>query len=93
MKSVKMMMTGGLLILLGPLLANLDVTFAGVMVVLWFFGIPLFIAGLVCSDRKKAPKPLEDLPQKKCPKCGRTHDFDYPKCPYCEYDDSEVIVK
>ncbi len=26
------------------------------------------------------------LPQKICPKCGRQHDFDYPKCPYCHYD-------
>ena len=26
-----------------------------------------------------------DLPQKKCPNCGETHDFDYPKCPYCGY--------
>ncbi len=27
-----------------------------------------------------------DLPQKQCPNCGETHDFDYPKCPYCNYD-------
>ena len=27
-----------------------------------------------------------DLPQKKCPKCGRSHDFDFPKCPYCDFD-------
>ena len=25
------------------------------------------------------------LPQKTCPKCGREHDFDYPKCPVCGY--------
>ena len=23
------------------------------------------------------------LPQVKCPSCGRSHDFDYPKCPFC----------
>ncbi len=28
----------------------------------------------------------DTLPQKTCPKCGREHDFDYPKCPYCDYD-------
>ena len=28
----------------------------------------------------------EVLPQKTCPKCGRAHDFDYPKCPYCNYE-------
>ncbi|MFR1517438.1 MAG: hypothetical protein ACLSVG_01480 [Clostridia bacterium] len=28
----------------------------------------------------------EQLPQKQCPRCGKTHDFDYPKCPFCKYD-------
>ena len=23
------------------------------------------------------------LPQTTCPNCGRNHDFDYPKCPFC----------
>ena len=27
-----------------------------------------------------------EMPQKKCPKCGATIDFDYPKCPVCKYD-------
>lgn len=26
------------------------------------------------------------LPQKKCPKCENFHDFDYPKCPICNYE-------
>ena len=21
-----------------------------------------------------------------CPNCGRRHDFDYPKCPFCKHD-------
>ena len=25
------------------------------------------------------------LPQKKCPKCGTKHDFDYPQCPKCKF--------
>lgn len=25
------------------------------------------------------------LPQVKCPKCGKMHDFDYPKCPFCKH--------
>ncbi len=30
---------------------------------------------------------IEDaLPQVKCPRCGTSHDFDYPKCPRCGYD-------
>lgn len=26
------------------------------------------------------------LPQKKCPRCGQSHDFDSPKCPFCKYN-------
>ncbi len=28
----------------------------------------------------------QTTPQRKCPNCGREHDFDYPKCPFCSYD-------
>lgn len=28
----------------------------------------------------------DELPQRKCPDCGTTHDFDYPKCPVCKHD-------
>lgn len=28
----------------------------------------------------------ETLPQRTCPQCGKAHDFDYPRCPYCKYD-------
>lgn len=27
---------------------------------------------------------MDGIPQVRCPRCGRRHDFDYPKCPYCE---------
>ena len=27
-----------------------------------------------------------ELPQSTCPKCGRKHDFDFPKCPHCDFD-------
>ena len=27
----------------------------------------------------------EKLPQKKCPQCGKQHDFDYPECPFCKF--------
>lgn len=26
------------------------------------------------------------IKQVKCPRCGRIHDMDYPKCPFCKYD-------
>ena len=28
----------------------------------------------------------DGMPQKKCPTCGREHDFDYPRCPHCKHD-------
>lgn len=28
----------------------------------------------------------DELPQRTCPKCGKTHDFDYPRCPFCGHD-------
>ena len=31
------------------------------------------------------PTDAEGTPQRNCPNCGGTHDFDYPKCPYCKH--------
>lgn len=28
---------------------------------------------------------MEGIPQVRCPACGHRHDFDYPRCPKCEY--------
>ena len=28
----------------------------------------------------------EKLAQRRCPRCGKQHDFDYAKCPFCKYD-------
>lgn len=25
------------------------------------------------------------IAQKKCPSCGKVHDIDYPKCPFCKH--------
>lgn len=33
------------------------------------------------------PEPAaQELPQKQCPNCGKMHDFDYPKCPFCKHE-------
>ncbi len=32
------------------------------------------------------PDPAGDIPSVQCPNCGKRHDFDYPKCPFCKYD-------
>ena len=67
----------------------------------WILGdLPNLLAGAIevdiytCPACKKVEFFLTDntedaeeaLPQKECPKCGRTHDFDFPKCPFCKYD-------
>ena len=46
----------------------------------------------VCSECSKiefyansANTYSDALPQNKCPRCGKEHDFDYPKCPFCGY--------
>jgi endogenous inhibitor of DNA gyrase (YacG/DUF329 family) len=26
-----------------------------------------------------------EIAQRKCPRCGKTHDMDYPKCPFCKF--------
>ena len=64
----------------------------------WIFGdLPNLFAGAMevdiysCPDCGKlefflADAREEGLPQRRCPKCGKQHDFDYPKCPFCKYD-------
>lgn len=53
----------------------------------FIFGILFFVVGL-CIPWHQKGKPVisDELPQRTCPKCGKEHDFDYPKCPYCFYD-------
>lgn len=64
----------------------------------WILGdLPNLFAGAMEVDIYTCPKCRkielfvaetadEALPQKQCPKCGKTHDFDYPKCPFCKHD-------
>lgn len=85
MRPLKFMITGATLILLGPIMTANDVWFSGFCVVCWLIGVPLLIAGLLMPE-KYVPAPSDDLPQKQCPACGKSHDFDYPRCPYCGYD-------
>lgn len=28
---------------------------------------------------------MDGVPQVRCPRCRRRHDFDYPRCPRCDY--------
>ena len=45
----------------------------------WEFEDSMVNEGINSVDRN-------GMPQRKCPTCGREHDFDYPKCPYCKHD-------
>ena len=63
----------------------------------WLLGdLPNLLAGAMEVDIYTCPKcrKLElfladenggDVPGKQCPNCGKRHDFDYPKCPFCKY--------
>lgn len=67
----------------------------------WILGdLPNLLAGAMevdiytCQNCGKlefylAEEAEEELPQRKCPNCGKKHDFDYPKCPFCKYDYSK----
>lgn len=37
-------------------------------------------------DHENLEDQEDQIAQIKCPNCGKTHDIDYPKCPFCKYD-------
>ena len=63
----------------------------------WVLGdLPNLLAGAMSVDIYTCPgcskiefylaeAEEEELLQKQCPNCGKKHDFDYPKCPFCKY--------
>ncbi len=83
---VKFMLTGIMLLLVGTFLYVADDWNMEIAAICFVFGILIFVAGLLLPIHKQAPVPDETLPQKQCPHCGKNHDFDYPKCPYCGHD-------
>lgn len=93
MKPIKFMITGALLILLGPLMSIIDIMFSEFMIICWFVGIPLFLVGLFMPEKGFPVVKQEDLPQKQCPSCGKSHDFDYPACPHCGHDYQAKQIK
>lgn len=65
----------------------------------WLLGdLPNLLAGAMEVDVYTCPQcgsieffqtdhtPGEEIPQVQCPHCGKKHDCDYPKCPWCKYD-------
>lgn len=50
---------------------------------------------LLVVNRNSPNKVLESesevsIAQKKCPKCGKLYDIDYPKCPLCKYINNSI---
>lgn len=84
---VKVMLTGIFLLLLGLFLYVADpgyfMDFSGLCLIA---GIIVFVVGLFVPWHMRDAIIDDELPQRQCPQCGKRHDFDYPKCPHCEFD-------
>ena len=80
---IKVMLTGIFLLVLGTFLIAADAGNMDFAAICFMGGIIVFVVGLfIPQDRGKAI--VDDtLPQRKCPQCGKDHDFDYPQCPHC----------
>jgi transcriptional regulator with XRE-family HTH domain len=83
---LKVMLTGMMLLLIGIFLYLADDWNMEIAALCFIAGIIVFIVGLFIPDHKKDAVMDETLPQKKCPCCGKEHDFGYPMCPHCDYD-------
>ena len=84
---VKVMLTGAFLLLVGLFLYVADTGY-WMEFSFWCFlgGVITFVVGLLIPMHKKDAVIDDELPQRKCPQCGKNHDFDYPVCPHCNYE-------
>lgn len=83
---VKVMLSGIMLAVVAAFLIAADNSNMELSMLCLFVGLVMFVVGLcIPYGSKPAPVLSEELPQKKCPKCGKAHDFDYPKCPFCDF--------
>jgi len=83
---VKVMLTGMMILMIGTFLYVADHDNMDIAAFCFVAGIITFLVGLCIPWQKGAVIVDDALPQKKCPRCGKEHDFDYPKCPYCKFD-------
>ena len=84
---VKVMLSGVMLLLIGIFFTVADGTgiYMDISGFCFVNSIIVFVVGLFIPMHKKDAIVDDTLPQNTCPQCGKTHDFDYPKCPYCGY--------
>ena len=84
---MKVMLTGVMLVVVAAFLIAADQSNMEFAALCFFLGIGVFLVGLLIPWDPKEKVIIDDtLPQRKCPKCGKEHDFDYHKCPYCGFD-------
>ena len=84
---IKVMLTGLMLILVAIFLYCADDGNMDASAFFFFGGIIVFAVGLFIPWNPNRNAVIdEDLPQRKCPKCGKEHDFDFPKCPHCGHE-------
>ena len=85
MKCIKFLLSGIMLGVLSIFLFAVDMT--GTMALIAMVcAIVVFVIGLLMGKDDEAEHEDEKLPQKTCPNCKKTHDFDYPKCPFCGHE-------
>ena len=84
---VKVMLTGIMLLLFGIFFYVADGTgiYMDISGLCFVGGIITFLVGLCIPQEKKEAIIDDQLPQRRCPRCGKEHDFDYPQCPYCDH--------
>lgn len=80
---VKVMLAGIMLLLVGLFLLTADDCNMDISAWCFFGGIGIFVVGILIPQNGGKPIVDETLPQRKCPKCGKDYDFDYPRCPFC----------
>lgn len=83
---VKVMLAGMMLLHIAMFLLTADNGNMDFAAWCFFGGIGIFVAGLLIPQDKGKLVVDDTLPQRKCPQCGKEHDFDYPKCPFCGFD-------
>ena len=83
---LKVMLSGIMLLLIGTFLYTADTGNMDVSEFCFITGIIVFLVGLFIPMQRGDAIVDDTLPQKKCPKCGKEHDFDYPTCPYCDHE-------
>ena len=86
LRCIKVMLTGIMILAIGIFLLTADDCNMDISAWCLFGGIGTFVVGLLMPQGGWKSVVDDGLPHRKCPKCGKDHDFDYPQCPFCGYD-------